>query len=251
MTSSLPDQVQEAFARFITTEFTTVGARQQPITWPLTPYYSLGAPTIDVTTGLGYPKKADDARANAKVGLLFSDPTGSGIEKPPMVLIQGIASVDDADLEANRERYWRESIAKLPGTADKHPPAPLRRLFNWYYARIYVHVRPERVYVWPTGDPSVEPELYDSHMEEVRSAHDEEPDAPHATPDATEGVWDERIDELGRLYESAALSLVAPDGFPFSVRVPVEVDRAGKAIRIATAPVGVPMQPGLACLAAH
>ena len=53
MTSSLPQPVQEAFERFITTEFTTVDARQQPITWPVTPYYSPGAPCIDVTTGLG------------------------------------------------------------------------------------------------------------------------------------------------------------------------------------------------------
>ena len=47
MTSSLPEQVQEAFESFITTEFTTVDARQQPITWPVTPYYRAGAPTID------------------------------------------------------------------------------------------------------------------------------------------------------------------------------------------------------------
>ena len=33
---------------------------------------------IDVTTGLGYPKKANDAAANPKVALLFSEPTGSG-----------------------------------------------------------------------------------------------------------------------------------------------------------------------------
>ena len=64
MTSTLPQDVRDAFERFITCELTTVDAKKQPITWPVTPYYKQGGPTIDVTTGLGYPKKADDARAH-------------------------------------------------------------------------------------------------------------------------------------------------------------------------------------------
>jgi hypothetical protein len=104
MTATLPPEVQAVFARFITSEFTTVDPRGQPITWPVTPYYRPGGPCIDVTTGLGYPKKADDARANSRVALLFSDPTGSGIAEAPQVLVQGTADVDDRDLDANRER---------------------------------------------------------------------------------------------------------------------------------------------------
>ena len=114
MTGTLPLEIQEVFDRFITTEFTTVDRRGQPITWPLTPYYRPGDPCIDVTTGLGYPKKAKDARANPKVALLFSDATGSGIEDPPQVLVQGTAQVDDHDLDANRERYRRELDAIAP-----------------------------------------------------------------------------------------------------------------------------------------
>src|ERR671932_2783589 len=117
MTASLPAEVQKVFDRFITTEYTTIDRKGQPIAWPVTPYYSPGDPCIDVTTGLGYPKKAEDARANPKVALLFSDPTGSGLENPPQVLVQGTADVDDRDLDANRERYGRESLEKLPGTA--------------------------------------------------------------------------------------------------------------------------------------
>ena len=79
MTSSLPQEVRNCFERFITCEYVTVDSRGRPIVWPVTPYYAQGATTIDVTTGLGYPKKADDARRNPHVALLFSDPTGSGI----------------------------------------------------------------------------------------------------------------------------------------------------------------------------
>src|SRR5438067_7290424 len=148
MTASLPDDVQAVFDRFITTELTTVNRTGQPITWPVTPYYRPGDPCIDVTTGLGYPKKANDAQANPLVALLFSDPTGSGLTDPPTVLVQGSADVDDRDLDANRRRYARESAEKLPALAKLSPPDALKRRLSWYYTRIYIHVRPERVYVW-------------------------------------------------------------------------------------------------------
>jgi hypothetical protein len=251
VTTSLPSPVQAVFDRFITTEFTTVDRRGQPITWPVTPYYEPGGRCIDVTTGLGYPKKANDARANPLVALLFSDPTGSGLEGSPQVLVQGIADVDDRDLDANRVRYARESAEKLPDIAKLMPPAPLQRLLGWYFTRIYVHVRPERVYVWPDGDIAREPELYGSHVEEIRSGHSEEPERFHADPGGGLSSWDARLGELGTTYPTAVLSIVCPDGFPFAVRVPVRVDPADRWIRIEGAPVGIPFQPGLACLTAH
>jgi hypothetical protein len=251
MTASLPSDVQDVFDRFITTEFTTIDGRGQPITWPLTPYYRPGDPCIDVTTGLGYPKKANDAAANPRVSMLFSDATGSGIEGCPQVLVQGTADVDDRDLDANRDRYTRESKEKLPAAMKMVPPKPVQKLFSWYFTRIYLHVRPERVYVWPDGDATKEPKLYDAHMEEVRSGHDEEPAAQHAEAEGGTAVWDARMDELGARYPTAVLSLVAPDGFPFSLRVPIAVDAGARRVRIGAGAIGVPVQPGLACLTAH
>ena len=251
MTASLPADVQAVFDRFVTTELTTIDHEGQPITWPVTPYYSPGAPCIDVCTALGYPKKARDARGNPLVALLFSDPTGSGLADPPTVLVQGSAEVDDKDLEANRERYVRESAQKLPATAKLTPPAPVRRMLDWYYARIYIHVAPERVYVWPNGDVAAEPQLYDAHMEEVRSGHSEEPDRFHADPGGLDGVWHPRIAELGRTYRTAVLSIVSPDGFPFSIRTPVIADPSRNLVKIDSELVGMPLQPGLACLTAH
>lgn len=114
-----------------------------------------------------------------------------------------------------------------------------------------VHVRPERVYVWHDGDVTVAPELFDAHMEEVRSGHDEEPPDEHATAAGGAVAWDERIEELGARYREAVVALVAPDGFPFSVRVPIELDRGARRVRLQGAPVGVPWQPGLACVSAQ
>ena len=251
MTASLPEDVQAVFDRFITTEYTTIDGRGQPITWPVTPYYSPGEESIDVTTGLGYPKKANDARDNPKVGLLFSDPTGSGLESAPQVLVQGTAIVDDEDLDANRERYSRESVKKLPATREMLPPQPVRRFLNWYFTRLYVHVRPERVFVWRAADATEEPELLGTHLEEVRSGQDEEPLVDRAAPEGSEPRWDERMNELGDRYDTAVLSIVAPDGFPFSARVPIAVDRESRRVEVVREPVGVPLEPGLACITAH
>jgi hypothetical protein len=252
VTKTLPAIVQQVFDRFVTTEYTTIDAHGQPITWPVTPYYKPGDPCISITTGLGYPKKADDAARNPYVGLLFSDPVGCGFENAPMVLVQGTAAVDDRDLGANRERYWRESGEKLPATKSLHPPAFIRKGLGWYYDRIYVHVRPERIYVWPDGDPTAEPELLDSHLDEVRSGHDEEPEDAPPPPSGGMAGWDPRLDALGtRTYPTGVLSLVAPDGFPFSIRLPVRADEAAGCIRFDAEALGVPVAPGLACLTAH
>jgi hypothetical protein len=251
VTASLPEAAQSVFDRFMTTEYTTIDGKGRPITWPVTPYYRPGEPCIDVTTGIGYPKKANDARKNPKVALLFSDPTGCGLADPPAVLVQGTAAVDDEDLEANRKRYDREALEKLPGVKDLSPPEFLKKRLGFYYLRIYVHVRPERVYVWEKGDMTSEPQLFDSHMEEVRSGHDEEPESAQAAPEGGAILWDERIEELGRRHETAVVSFVAPDGFPFAVRVPVRVDRDAGLVWIDSEPLGVPFGAGLACLTAH
>jgi len=251
MTSSLPAEAREAFERFITCEYTTIDSRQQPITWPVTPYYSQGDPTIDVSTGLGYPKKAEDARRNPQVSLLFSDPTGSGTDGPTRVLVQGRAEVDDRDLEANRERYWRESGVKLPKLKDRHPPALMRRLLGWYYTRIYVRVRPERVFVWADGDPARPPEIHDARLEEVRSGHSEEPLEPHVPAEGGRPAWDERLDQLGDRYPEAVLSWVAPDGVPLSVRMPVAGAAPERLVKLGTEPSGLPLTTGRACLTAH
>ena len=251
MRSTFPPELATAAERFVTTEYVTVDRAGRPIVWPVTPYFHGEEDCIDVSTGLGYPKKADDAARHPRVALLFSDPTGSGLQDPPMVLVQGTAVVDDKDLEGNRERYERELSAKLPALHALTPREPLKRFFSWYYTRIYIHVRPERVYVWPGGDPEAEPQLYDTRVEEVRAAHNTEPEEGHVPPEGGMDVWDPRLDRLGTDYPTAALAFVGPDRFPFAVRVPVHADREACVVRIDADPVGAPIEPGPACLGAH
>ncbi len=249
--SSFPTELNQAAERYLTCELVTIDSAGRPIVWPVTPYFHGDEDCIDVSTGLGYPKKADDAERNPRVAMLFSDPTGSGLQDPPTVLVQGTASVDDRNLEANRERFERELAAKLPALHAKAPPEPLRRMFSWYYTRIYLHVRPERVYVWPRGDLESDPRLYDARLEEVRSGHNEEPEAGHAPPEGGMDVWDPRLDRLGVHDLTGVIAFVGPDGFPFAVRVPVRADREAHVVRIDSDPVGAPIESGPACLCAH
>jgi len=251
MPSTLPTELQQAAERYLTSEFVTIDANGRPIVWPVTPYFRAGEGCIDVTTGVGYPKKADDAARNPHVALLFSDPTGSGMAGAPMVLVQGTARVDDTDLDANRERYEREMADKLPALHALAPTGALKRFFSWYYDRIYLHVRPERVYVWAGAALDAEPTLYDAHVEEVRSGHNEEPEEGHVPPEGGLDVWDTRLDRLGREDATAVLAIVGPDGFPFAVRVPVRADAGACVVHVEADPVGAPIDPGPACLCAH
>jgi hypothetical protein len=113
-----------------------------------------------------------------------------------------------------------------------------------------VRVRPERVMHWADGNLDGEPVLYDAHLEEVRSHHNEEPERPHEAPaDAAQTRWDDRLDALTALEgASGTLAVVAPDGFPFAVRVPVTPDRTAGSVRIGADPVGAPLEPGPAAL---
>jgi hypothetical protein len=251
MTATLPADVQQVFERFVTTELTTVDATGQPITWPVTPYYRQGAGAIDVTTAIGLPKKADDAARNPHVALLFSDPTGSKLEDPCAVLVQGTAQVDDQNLEPNAERYFHESVEKLPATKGKHPPGFMRGFLSWYYTRIYIYVRPERVFVWPEGDFSTEPTLYGARLEEVRTHHSAEPEVGPPAPEGGASAWDDRMEELGRRHRTAVLSVVGPDGFPLSSRVEIEPDRPAARVRLGALPEWMPATPTRVCLTAH
>lgn len=207
MTATLPAEVQSVFERFRSSELTTIDERGQPITWPVTARYRAGAPCIHVNTA-----RIDEARRNTRVGLLFCDASGSGLEHPPMVLVQGTAD------------------ASGPGAGE-------------------IHVRPERVYVWPESELDAEPVLYDAHMEEVRSGHSEEPEVLHTPPQGGPSAWDGRLEALGRPGATAILSVVSPDGFPFAVRVRVSLDPAARWVAVTHQPAGLPLAPGRACLA--
>src|SRR5689334_13556962 len=96
--TALPAEVRQVFERSLVSEYTSLTRAGHPVTWPITPFVGERG-TLDLTTGLGYPDKAERARRNPRVALLYSDPAGNGPDLPPVVLVQGRAAVRDADLQ--------------------------------------------------------------------------------------------------------------------------------------------------------
>jgi hypothetical protein len=110
-----------------------------------------------------------------------------------------------------------------------------------------LHVHPERVYAWRADDPEAEPRLFDTHLEEVRSGHNEEPEIGRPGPEGGDGVWDARLEAL----DSALLACVGPDGFPFAARLTVAPDARDGVLRLPRLPIGMPVEAGPACLHAR
>jgi hypothetical protein len=92
---ALPADVEAVVRAFRTCEFATLAKDGTPIVWPTTPLYRPKTGQFLVTTSIGLPQKAFNARRNPRVSLLFSNPIASGLASPPAVLIQGNAQVSE------------------------------------------------------------------------------------------------------------------------------------------------------------
>ena len=133
VTASLPADVQAVFDRFITTELTTVNRAGQPITWPVTPtpYYR---PGDAVHRHHHRARLSQEGRRRpgqpARGACCSPTPPEAASRARRRCLVQGSADVDDRDLDANRERYARESAEKLargqPRPAARRDQAGLR-----------------------------------------------------------------------------------------------------------------------------
>src|SRR5712691_8171510 len=145
-----PEDLFQVFDRFLVCEYASLTARGTPVTYPITPYVGEDRLTLDVSCGLTSPAKAERARRNREVALLYSEPLGSGLPDPATVLVQGHATVSDRDLQANTDRYVRLQLAKYPDPWKGVPKAVIRGQ-DWYWARIWIRVTPLTIRWWPGG----------------------------------------------------------------------------------------------------
>ena len=245
-----PTELLPVFERSLTAEFASLTRAGQPVTVPTTPYVGTTGETLDVSTGLTYPAKAERARRDPRVALLFADPIGSGLDRPPVVLVQGLATVRDTDLQANTDRYVACSTAKIPEATKGQPKAVLRR-FGWYYARIWIEITPLHMRWWPTRDLDSAPEEWNAP--EGTAAPLSDPPPPGARP----GAWiappsDWRSVARGALdrLPLADLTVVGASGFP--VCLPVSVARlVDDGLALGLGPGAPALEEGPACLTLH
>jgi hypothetical protein len=147
-----PSELDELFSKSVTAEYASLTRTGAPVTIPTTPYVGQHG-TLDVSTGLTYPAKAERARRNPRVCLLFADPFGEAMGSAPVAVVQGHAAVRDSDLQANTDRYTRVAQIKLPAATKGQPKFILRRM-AFYYARIWIEITPLRILWW--SDRSME-----------------------------------------------------------------------------------------------
>jgi hypothetical protein len=245
-----PEALVPLFERAVTVEYTSLTAAGRPITVPITPYVEPGGRTLDISTGLTYPAKAERARRNPKVSLLFADPVGSGLVDPPVVLVQGLATVRDADLQANTDRYVHETMAKLPEAFKGQPRFVLRRL-NWYFARIWIEVTPIRMWWWASKALDQEPSRWTAPEDTLAPPSDPAPPGkqPPAWLDPPRD-WRAVGAHAAAHLEQRDLSWVGDDGFPLDVPV-LEVEGTAEGFRVRFGP-NLPAAPrGPACLTFH
>jgi hypothetical protein len=245
-----PEELLPLFERAITVEYASLTRTNTPVTYPVTPYVGEDGRTLDVSTGLTYPAKAERARRNPRVALLFSDPLGTGLDGAPVVLVQGMATVRDSDLQANTDRYVRLAMAKLPDIYEGQPKFMLRSL-AWYFARIWIQVTPTRALWWPEGRPDEPPQEWTTP--EGTSAPPSDPSPPGRQP----ASWTEQPPEWHAAAEVALrelpfrdLSFVAADGFPVCLPV-TEISLVPEGFRLNVARLADASPEGPACLTFH
>jgi hypothetical protein len=243
-----PDELADVLAAAVTAEFAGLTRLGTPVTVPTTPYVGQG--TLDVSTGLTYPTKAERARRNPKVALLFADPVGSSVDRPPVVAVQGLAAVRDGDLQANADRYVRDSAVKLPAATKGQPRFVLRKM-AWYYARIWVEITPVRILWWPDRDLRSAPRHWTMSGDAVAPASDPSP-AGHPPPAWTDppASWREGASFALASLPWRDLTVVDGEGYPLCLPVArVEADPAGFSLHLGH---GAPdLAGGPACITFH
>jgi general stress protein 26 len=157
--AALPDEVERVLSGFLCCELATIASDGTPIAWPAVALHLPERSRFVLSTSIGFSAKAANIRRDPRVSLLFSDPTGSGLDAPPTVLMRGTATVAEGvrtwgdDLGA----HWRRVVSLQPVSRYFSGSPPARWFMDWYFMRLVITVEPHELLWWPGGDTSRAP----------------------------------------------------------------------------------------------
>ncbi len=231
--AGLPQPVLELVRSAGLAEFATVSAAAVPIDTPIGCFHEADG-GFSIATGLAYPAKAERARRNPTVGLLIE-----GFPGEPVVLIAGVATVRDAEIQANVDRYLPEIAAYFDNFAAGYSWAQARDGVH-YWAKIFIDVIPRTIWWW--DDPSRTdgpPHRWDTPAGTVFPPSDPAPAAtPSAALDWSPPPWRNQAAEVIAEGLPAHLTLLDDEGFPLPFRArSVTHTEDGFALRL---PKGIP-----------
>jgi len=208
---SLPKKVVRVILESGHADFATISAKAVPIDTPLLNFPDTDLAKITMATGLAYPTKAERARRNPKVGLLYY-PTEAN---EPVVQIVGIASVRDSNIQQNMLTYLAETGYILPEI-----PWEIKRQAVWYWARILIEVRPRQVLWWDNADLlDRPPNRWDAPANDDYPPSDPSPSgSPSAAPNWGQPAWREMAQTDVKAQYPAHLTTIDEEGFPRIMR---------------------------------
>jgi hypothetical protein len=156
----LDSVVAKTVDAYRTCEFATLARDGTPIVWP-TATLRRDDDTFLVTTCLAFAQKALNVRRDGRVALLFSDPTGSGLDGAEQVLVSGTAVCPEEIVTSpsGDEAYWSMLFDRQPDSR-RYVDLPARWLMDWYYLRLLITITPTGVSTRPPL--SVRPDATDS-----------------------------------------------------------------------------------------
>ena len=208
----LPDHIAASLRSAFLCEFATVSAAAVPIDTPVGCFWNRDG-TISVTTGLAYPAKAERARRNPKVGLLIE-----GLPDEPLILIAGLATVRDADIQANIDRYLPEISAYWESFSAGYPWSVLREGVH-YWSRVIIDVTPVRIWWWDKGSTDSPPNSWSAGASIAAPPSDPAPGAAASRPIEWPGLpWTEQAEQMMAEALPAHLTLLDEAGYPLPFR---------------------------------
>lgn len=240
MLEGLPGHVLDLMRSSSIAGFATISAAGMPIDTPVLYFPGEGLRSLDLATGLSYPAKAERARKNPKVGMLLE-----GGPQEPVISIAGMASVRDADLQANVHRYVAAACHALP----HNPEWSLARQAVWYWTRIIIEVTPARISWWNSrAEMEFPPQNWQASDDTTYPMSDPAPPGRTSAPAQWEETsWQELAARAVARNAGGHLSLIDAEGFPRPIRAnAITATETGFAVEL---PRGIPWAiAGKACL---
>jgi hypothetical protein len=145
----LDSVVAKTVDAYRTCEFATLARDGTPIVWP-TATLRQDDDTFLVTTCLAFAQKGLNVRRDSRVALLFSDPTGSGLDGAEQVFVSGTAVCPEEIVTSpsGDEAYWSMLFDRQPDSR-RYVDLPARWLMDWYYLRLLITITPTGVSTCP------------------------------------------------------------------------------------------------------
>src|SRR5437879_1516597 len=155
--NQLPDWMYHAIEESFTCQFASTTAHGIPVALPVFLHHFDPDTGTLIISSPARMKRVENVRQRPRVAILFS-PTGTEPGEPKHVLlVQGLAEVDDTDLASGWKRYFagwarrqRDARASL---------ARMEQVMPGYTQRALIRVRPTRFLGWPDGNYQQSPEV--------------------------------------------------------------------------------------------